>query len=75
MSADEGGGTASIPATNGDLHATTPDPPSLATPAKRKRVSSHDDKVAQDAGSSASQAQEKIKLQETLRNLVEILSK
>ncbi|GAB1194615.1 hypothetical protein APSETT444_003861 [Aspergillus pseudonomiae] len=75
MSADESGGTASIPATNGDLHATTPDPPSLATPAKRKRVSSHDDKVTQDAGSSASQVQEKTKLQETLRNLVEILSK
>ncbi|KAE8152677.1 hypothetical protein BDV25DRAFT_57351 [Aspergillus avenaceus] len=75
MSADEGGGAVSMPATNGELHATTPDPPSLATPGKRKRVSSHDDKVPQDTTSSASQAQERIKLQETLRNLVEILSK
>jgi hypothetical protein len=64
-----------MPTTNGELHTTTPDPPSLATPAKRKRVSSHDDRVAQDTGSSASQSQETIKLQETLRNLVEILSK
>lgn len=75
MSADEGGGTASMSATNGEVH--TPDPPTLATPGKRKRVSSHDDKAAsQDAGTSASKAsQDKAKLQETLRNLVEILSK
>lgn len=63
-------------ATNGELHASTPDPPSLATPGKRKRVSSHDDKATQDASTSASKAsQEKAKLQETLRNLVDILSK
>ncbi|PWY92400.1 hypothetical protein BO70DRAFT_383961 [Aspergillus heteromorphus CBS 117.55] len=75
MSADEGGGTASVPTTNGEQPQNTPEPSTLATPGKRKRVSSHDDKVAQDAGASAVQAQEKAKLQETLRNLVEILSK
>ncbi|KAH8426954.1 uncharacterized protein LDX57_004677 [Aspergillus melleus] len=76
MSADEGGGTAPMSATNGELHTSTPDPPTMATPGKRKRVSSHDEKAAQDASSSASKgSQDKVKLQETLRNLVEILSK
>lgn len=75
MSADEGGGTTSISATNGEVHAATPDPPSLATPGKRKRVSSHDDKTPQDPNHPASQGQEKVKLQETLRNLVDILNK
>ncbi|RAL01688.1 uncharacterized protein BO80DRAFT_473459 [Aspergillus ibericus CBS 121593] len=75
MSADEGGGTAPVPATNGEQPQNTPDPSVLATPGKRKRVASHDDKVTQDAGVSAAQSQERAKLQETLRNLVEILSK
>ncbi|RAH60326.1 hypothetical protein BO85DRAFT_224376 [Aspergillus piperis CBS 112811] len=75
MSADEGGGTAPMPVTNGDQSQNTPDPSVLATPGKRKRVASHDEKAAQDAGASATQSQEKAKLQETLRNLVDILSK
>ncbi|PWY84527.1 hypothetical protein BO94DRAFT_101923 [Aspergillus sclerotioniger CBS 115572] len=75
MSADEGGGTAPVPATNGEQPQNTPESSVLATPGKRKRVASHDDKVAQDAGASAALSQERAKLQETLRNLVEILSK
>ncbi|KAL4918882.1 hypothetical protein BDW62DRAFT_59584 [Aspergillus aurantiobrunneus] len=73
MSADEGGGT-SMAATNGERSTATPDPSTLATPGKRKRVSSHDDKAAHEA-SAASLLDERTKLQETLRNLVEILSK
>ncbi|PYH92751.1 hypothetical protein BO71DRAFT_329316 [Aspergillus ellipticus CBS 707.79] len=75
MSADEGGGTAPVPATNGEQPQNTPEPSALATPGKRKRVSSHDDKVAQDASAAAVQSQEKAKLQETLRNLIVLLSK
>ncbi|KAA8646256.1 hypothetical protein EYZ11_000592 [Aspergillus tanneri] len=76
MSADESGGTGSLSVTNGEPHSSTPDPSSLATPGKRKRVSSHDDKPVQDTSNSSSKSsQEKFKLQETLRNLVEILSK
>jgi hypothetical protein len=71
MSADEGGGT-SMAATNGERSTATPDPSTLATPGKRKRVSSHDDKAVHDASTAAD---ERIKLQETLRNLVDILSK
>ncbi|KAL2835616.1 hypothetical protein BJY01DRAFT_68724 [Aspergillus pseudoustus] len=71
MSADEGGGT-SMAATNGERSTATPDPSTLATPGKRKRVSSHDEKAAHDASTAVD---ERIKLQETLRNLVDILSK
>ncbi|KKK12064.1 hypothetical protein P175DRAFT_0515551 [Aspergillus ochraceoroseus IBT 24754] len=74
MSADEGG-PASMPATNGERYTATPDPSVLATPGKRKRVSSHDDKLSQDTNTATPQVEEKVKLQETLRNLVEILSK
>jgi hypothetical protein len=73
MSADEGGGTA-MAATNGERSTATPDPSTLATPGKRKRVSSHDEKSAHEA-SAASLEDERAKLQETLHNLVEILSK
>ncbi|KAL4868899.1 hypothetical protein BDV12DRAFT_168843 [Aspergillus spectabilis] len=73
MSAD-GGGATSMAATNGERSTATPDPSTLATPGKRKRVSSHDDKPAYEA-SAASLVDERAKLQETLRNLVEILSK
>ncbi|EAW09721.1 uncharacterized protein ACLA_039360 [Aspergillus clavatus NRRL 1] len=75
MSADDGGETLSIPAANGELQPPTPDPPVLSTPGKRKRGSSHDVQAAQDASTSESQSQERIKLHETLRNIVEILSK
>jgi hypothetical protein len=75
MSADDSGTTTSMSATNGELTTATPDPPALATPGKRKRVSSHEDKTSQDLNTATSQAQEKIKLQENLRNLVDILSK
>jgi hypothetical protein len=59
-------------ATNGERSTATPDPSTLATPGKRKRVSSHDDRAAHEASTAAD---ERIKLQETLRNLVDILSK
>ncbi|PYI17306.1 hypothetical protein BO99DRAFT_434709 [Aspergillus violaceofuscus CBS 115571] len=75
MSADEGGGTAAVPVTNGEQPRNSPEPSTMATPGKRKRVSSHDDKVAQDATAAAAHSQERTKLQETLRNLVDILSK
>ncbi|KAG2412186.1 hypothetical protein HFD88_009742 [Aspergillus terreus] len=75
MSADDSGATTSMSATNGELTTANPDPPALATPGKRKRVSSHEDKTSQDPNTATSQAQEKIKLQENLRNLVDILSK
>ncbi|KAL2815019.1 hypothetical protein BJX63DRAFT_391280 [Aspergillus granulosus] len=71
MSADEGGGT-SMAATNGERSTATPDPSTLATPGKRKRVSSHDEKAAHEASTAAD---ERVKLQETLRNLVDILVK
>ncbi|KAI9369355.1 hypothetical protein BJX61DRAFT_519898 [Aspergillus egyptiacus] len=74
MSADETGG-ASMVATNGERSTATPDPSLLATPGKRKRTSGQDDKVTQEASAVASQPDERAKLQETLRNLVEILSK
>ncbi|KAL4882836.1 hypothetical protein BJY04DRAFT_226885 [Aspergillus karnatakaensis] len=73
MSADGGGDTA-MAATNGERSTATPDPSILATPGKRKRVSSQDDRAAHEAN-TASLADERTKLQETLRNLVEILSK
>ncbi|KAL2865769.1 uncharacterized protein BJX67DRAFT_155099 [Aspergillus lucknowensis] len=74
MSADEGGG-ASMAATNGERSTATPDPSNPATSGKRKRVSSHDDRATHETGAVASQQDERVKLQETLRNLVEILSK
>ncbi|KAL4926288.1 uncharacterized protein BDV17DRAFT_283413 [Aspergillus undulatus] len=73
MSSDEGGAI-SMAATNGERATATPEPSTLATPGKRKRVSSQDDKAAHEAG-AASLLDERTRLQETLRNLVEILSK
>ncbi|KAL5339186.1 hypothetical protein BJX70DRAFT_364611 [Aspergillus crustosus] len=73
MSADGSGGT-SMAATNGERSTSTPDQSTLATPGKRKRVSSDDGKAAHEA-TPASLADERAKLQENLRNLVEILSK
>ncbi|KAL4940935.1 hypothetical protein BDV06DRAFT_223602 [Aspergillus oleicola] len=59
-------------ATNGERSTATPDPSTLATPGKRKR--SQDDKTAHEV-SAASLLDERTRLQETLRNLVDILSK
>lgn len=73
MSADESA-AATMAATNGERSTATPDPSTLATPGKRKRVSSHDDKAVQET-SASSLLDERTKLQETLRNLVDILSK
>lgn len=70
--ADEGGGD-STKMSNGQLHPTTSDTRGLSTPGKRKRAN-QDDPSTQDAGSSA-ESQEKTKLQEMLRNLVEILNR
>lgn len=75
MSANEAGGASMMPATNGEPHPTPPDPSTLATPGKRKRGSGHDEKSAHEAGSPATESQDKEKVQENLRNLVEILSK
>ncbi|KAL3477556.1 hypothetical protein BJX99DRAFT_226132 [Aspergillus californicus] len=74
MSTDESGGFL-MAATNGEHSTPTPDPSILATPGKRKRVSSQDDRAVHEANATVSQADERVKLQETLRNLVEILSK
>ncbi|OJJ51571.1 hypothetical protein ASPZODRAFT_55194 [Penicilliopsis zonata CBS 506.65] len=75
MSADEGSETASMPLANGTHNPVTPDPPALATPGKRKRGPSHDEKASQEASASSSQPQDKAQLHETLRNLVEVLNK
>ena len=75
MSADEGGNASTMPSTNGEINPNTSDPSVLATPGKRKRGSGHDEKSAQEASSPVTESQEKEKLQENLRNLVEILSK
>lgn len=62
-----------MPTPNGDLQPSPPDPPTLLTPGKRKRASL-EERSGQDASSSA-QSQDKEKLQENLRNLVEILNR
>lgn len=71
---DEGGGDSTkMTEPNGQLHPTTSDTRALPTPGKRKR-GSQDDPSTQDA-SSSTESQEKVKLQEMLRNLVEILNR
>lgn len=75
MSADEGAEAFTMPPTNGELHPPASDPPTMASPGKRKRGSGSDEASAHEAGSSATESQEKESLQENLRNLVEILSK
>lgn len=75
MSADEGGEASKMPPVNGDLHVPSSDTPAVATPGKRKRGSGSDEAPAQETVSPATESQEKEKLQENLRNLVEILSK
>lgn len=73
MSADEGAETLKMSATNGDLHPSTSDYHTLATPGKRKRGSAEE--KSQDGSFSAAESQDKEELQENLQNLVEILSK
>ena len=76
MSADEGGEAMSKPTTNGELNSTTVSESSApATIGKRKRVHSHDERLAQEDGSPSVQPQEKNNVTETLRDLVEVLSK
>lgn len=60
--------------TNGERATVTPDPNTLATPGKRKRASNQDDKTTHEAN-AATLLDERAKLQENLRNLVDILSK
>jgi hypothetical protein len=57
--------------TNGELHPTS-EPPALSTPGKRKRANL--EASSRNAGASA-QTQEKSRLHEALRNLVDILEK
>ncbi|KAL2014202.1 hypothetical protein VTN00DRAFT_1727 [Thermoascus crustaceus] len=72
MSSDEGGETATMPTTNGELHPPSADSSAPSSPGKRKRMSSPDGRSAQE---NASASQEKNKVEETLRYLVKILSK
>ena len=69
MSADEGGDTAPMRATNGETH---PDSNVAATPGKRKR-STQEEKSGADC--NATTAREKANLHENLRSLVELLLK
>ncbi|KAJ5683814.1 uncharacterized protein N7477_000159 [Penicillium maclennaniae] len=69
MSADEGGDTTPMPATNGEPHQ---DSNVAATPGKRKR-SSQEEKLGAD--SNATTAREKANLHENLRSLVDLLLK
>lgn len=65
-----------MPSVNGELHVPSSDTPAGAmTPSKRKRGSGSDEASAQETTSPATETQEKEKLQENLRNLVEVLSK
>ncbi|KAJ5308279.1 hypothetical protein N7476_008935 [Penicillium atrosanguineum] len=69
MSADEGGDTTPMPATNGEPH---PDSNVAATPGKRKR-STQEEKSGAD--SNATTARERANLHENLRSLVDLLLK
>lgn len=71
MSADEGGDTTSMPVTNGEPNPSA-DTVAVATPAKRKRPLSQEEKVPE---STSSAPQDKTQLHETLQNLVELLLK
>jgi len=75
MSSDEGGETAAMPVTNGELHPATADIPSLPISGKRKRVSSPDETPGQDSAPPTVPAQEKQELNQTLRYLLQILAK
>lgn len=71
--ADEGGGRSTrASAQNGELHPPTSESRVLSTPGKRKRAN-HEESSAQDANSA--EPQEKLKLQEMLRDVVEILNR
>jgi hypothetical protein len=74
MSSDEGGETAAMPVTNGELHPATADT-LLPISGKRKRVSSPDETPAQDSAPPTVPAQEKQELNQTLRYLLQILAK
>ena len=69
MSADEGGDTTPVSATNGDPHF---DFTTIAASGKRKR-STQEDKSSTDSNASASR--DRANLHETLRNLIELLLK
>lgn len=69
MSADDGGDTTPMSATNGESYS---DPATMATTGKRKR-STQDDKPSSD--SSASASRDRANLHETLRSLIELLLK
>lgn len=69
MSADEGGDTTPMPATNGEPHLESG---VVMTPGKRKR-SAPDEKSGADSNASA--AREKANLHDNLRSLVELLLK
>jgi hypothetical protein len=68
MSADEGGDTTPVSATNGDHHS---DFSTIAASGKRKR-STQDDKSTTDSSTSS---RDRADLHETLRNLIELLLK
>lgn len=67
----EGGGKTTMSRPNGELQPTS-DPPALSSTGKRKRASLE---ASTHGATSSSPAHGKVRLHETLRNLVEILSK
>lgn len=74
MNGDEGGETATMPATNGELHPPAAEVSAPATPGKRKRISSPEE-AAQDDAASAVPQKDSEPIEDTLRYLVTILAK
>jgi hypothetical protein len=74
MASDDAGETTTMPVTNGDLHPPSAVSPVLSTPGKRKRVSSPEDKSAQDKASTSPE-QDKQELDQTLQYLLQILAR
>ncbi|GAD95253.1 conserved hypothetical protein [Paecilomyces variotii No. 5] len=74
MNGEEGGETATMSATNGELHPPAAEVSAPATPGKRKRISSPDESVQDDARPSAPQKDSE-PIEDTLRYLVTILAK
>ncbi|KAJ9368929.1 hypothetical protein DTO282E5_6387 [Paecilomyces variotii] len=74
MNGDEGGETATMPATNGELHPPAAEVSAPATPGKRKRISSPEESAQDDAASAVPQKDSE-PIEDTLRYLVTILAK
>ncbi|KAL1875537.1 hypothetical protein Plec18167_005473 [Paecilomyces lecythidis] len=71
MNGDEGGETATMPATNGELHPPAAEVSAPATPGKRKRISSPEESAQDDARSSTPQKDSE-PIEDTLRDDVDL---